>query len=197
MGEGYMLYRSLRVLSRIVYKLVFRLEAIGVENVPAEGPVILCSNHISVMDPPTIGTPLNREIRFMAKQELFEIPLFGRFITKLGAFPVKRGGISKQSMRTALEILKSGQVLGIFPEGTRKNPGVGKRGAATFALRSKAVVIPVAIIGNYRLFRKMKIVYGEPVDLDDLAQDESPDRLEKATERIMERIHTLINEHRA
>ena len=91
MGEGYMLYRSLRVLSRIVYKLVFRLEAIGVENVPAEGPVILCSNHISVMDPPTIGTPLNREIRFMAKQELFEIPLFGRFITKLGAFPVKQG----------------------------------------------------------------------------------------------------------
>ena len=191
-----MLYRSLRVLSRIVYKLLFRFEAIGVDNVPLEGPVILCSNHLSVMDPPTLGTPLPREIRFMAKEELFKIPLFGSFITKLGAFPVKRGGISKQSLRTALNILKDGQVLGIFPEGTRKNPGIGKRGAATFALRSQAVVIPVAIIGNYRLFRKMKVVYGEPIDLSDLANDDSPDRMHKATERIMERIHTLINEHR-
>lgn len=191
-----MLYRSLRVLSRIVYKLLFRFEAIGVDNVPLEGPVILCSNHLSVMDPPTLGTPLPREIRFMAKEELFKIPLFGSFITKLGAFPVKRGGISKQSLRTALNILKDGQVLGIFPEGTRKNPGIGKRGAATFALRSQAVVIPVAIIGNYRLFRKMKVVYGEPIDLSDLANDDSPDRMHKATERIMGRIHTLINEHR-
>lgn len=192
-----MFYNFSRFLVKIFYTIVYRLEAVGLENVPAEGPVILCSNHISVMDPPTIGVKLKRTVRFMAKQELFEIPLFNVLIRKLGAFPVKRGGVSKESIRTVINVLEEGGVIGIFPEGTRKSTGAGKRGAATFALKTKAVVIPVAIIGNYIPFKKMKVVYGKPVELDDLREQTGPEISVQATERIMGAIHTIKNEHAA
>lgn len=192
-----MLYRTLRVLCWVLYKVFYFLQPIGVENVPSQGAVILCSNHISVLDPPTIGVSLKRRIHFMAKEELFRIPLFNRLIIALGAFPVKRGGISKQSIRQTLQLLEEGHMIGIFPEGTRKSTGIGKRGAANFALKSNATVIPVAIIGNYRLFRKMKIVYGEPIDLSQFRGESTSDQIQQVTDKIMEAIYGLLEQHRS
>src|SRR5690606_27525178 len=127
-----------------------RLEAKGLENIPESGPVILCANHISNFDPPVVGIPVNRKVHYMAKQELFNIPGFGWLIHKLGAFPVKRGGVSKESIRLSIQLLKDGNVLGIFPEGTRKNAGgMGKKGAAMLAIKAQATVIPVGIVGSY------------------------------------------------
>ena len=192
-----MFYRVLRVIARAVFAFIWRVEAIGVRHVPAEGPVILCCNHISVVDPPFIGAPLNREVHFMAKAELFRIPLLRPLIVKLGAFPVKRGGVSKESIRTALRLLAENRVIGIFPAGTRSaDIGIGKKGAASLALKSGATVIPVAIIGNYKPFRKMKIVYGPPVDLSEFRDDPSSEGLERATERIMASIKELAERHR-
>ncbi|MBU5443945.1 1-acyl-sn-glycerol-3-phosphate acyltransferase [Paenibacillus sp. MSJ-34] len=189
-----MLYSFCRSLLRLFYRFVFRLQAVGVEHIPKEGPVLLCANHISVLDPPTLGVFLERRIHFMAKAELFKIPLFGQLIRGLGAFPVKRGGVSKESIRTALGILKEGKVMGIFPEGTRGG-GMGKKGAASFALRSGAAVIPAAICGEYKWFRRMKIVYGPPVDLSEF-QDNPSASLEQATDKIMKDINELIRTHR-
>jgi 1-acyl-sn-glycerol-3-phosphate acyltransferase len=188
-------YEFAREVTRVFFKVFYNLRAEGVENIPADGGVILCSNHISTLDPPLIGTPLNRRIHFMAKAELFKIPLFKQLITVLGAFPVKRGSVSKETIRYAQKLLAEGGMLGIFPEGTRGGGGMGKKGAASLALRAGATVIPVAIIGRYRLFRQMKIVYGKPVDLSRFAGQSNSETLEEATELIMDSIRKLVQEH--
>lgn len=191
-----MVYRFLRILSRILFRLLYRVKIEGLQHVPARGPTLLCSNHISVLDPPFIATFLSRKVRFMAKAELFENPLFGRLITYLGAFPVKRGGISKETVKLALDLLRQGELMCIFPEGTRQGSAVmGKKGAASFALKTGATVIPVAIIGNYRLFRPLKIIYGEAVDLEEFRETASSENLEKATEKIMSSIRRLMDDH--
>lgn len=191
-----MIYRFCRALLRMFFAIVYRLEAQGLNNIPDGGPVILCSNHISNLDPPVVGIPLERKVHYMAKQELFNIPVFGWLITQLGAFPVKRGGVSKDSIRLAIQMLKAENVLGIFPEGTRKNAGgMGKKGAAMLAFKAEATVIPVAVIGNYRPFSKMYVVYGQPVDLSEFAEGGS-EELEKATEKIMTTIRGMIADHK-
>lgn len=189
-----MIYNICRALLRVVYKILFRLEAKGLEHIPSSGGVLLCSNHISLLDPPTIGILLDRKVHFMAKKELFDIVGFGWLIRQLGAFPVKRGGVSKESIKTSLLLLREGHVMGIFPEGTRRkgdDEGEGKKGAATFALRSDATVIPVAIIGNYKLFRKTRVVYGAPVDLEAFKALKGAEAAEQATEKIMAQISEL------
>ncbi|WP_274651668.1 lysophospholipid acyltransferase family protein [Paenibacillus humicola] len=192
-----MLYNVCRSLLRVLYAVLFRFEAQGLDNIPAAGPVILCSNHTSNLDPTTVGVMVNRKVHYMAKQELFNVPLFGPFIRALGAFPVKRGGVSKDTIRTAIALMRDGGVMGIFPEGSRRAPsGAGKKGAAMIALRSGATVIPVAITGNYRLFSKVVIRYGQPIDLSAFIQDSSSNVLDKLTETIMTRIREMVREDR-
>ncbi|MCC2684876.1 MAG: plsC [Paenibacillaceae bacterium] len=190
-----MLYSIGQTLCRILFYGIFRLKVIGRENIPATGGVILCSNHTSNLDPPLLGTPVPRKVRFMAKAELFKVPLLGAIIHAVGAFPIKRGGVSKESLRLAASILEEGGVLGVFPEGTRKGSEVGKRGAASLALRSGAQVVPVAIIGKYIPFRRMKIIYGKPLDLSS-CRDGGAKATEQATELIMQNIRRLIAENR-
>jgi 1-acyl-sn-glycerol-3-phosphate acyltransferase len=190
-----MLYRLGRALFRIYFYTLCRLRVIGKQNVPTEGPVVLCANHTSLLDPPLLGSPLHRKVHFMAKAELFDVPVLGTVISKVGAFPVKRGGVSRESIRLATSLLKEGKVMGIFPEGSRSNSGgMGQKGAASLALKSGATVVPVAIIGNYSFFRRMTIVYGNPVDLSEFAGASSDD-LEQATNKIMAYIRHMHAEH--
>ena len=190
-----MFYKFCRNLCKAVFFLLYRLEAKGRENVPDQGAVILCSNHFSNLDPITVGVSMRRHLSYMAKEELFRVPVLSTIIRNVGAFPVKRGGISKTSFRTTLDVLKSGKILCVFPEGTRRG-GSGKKGAASFALKSEAVVIPVAIVGNYTPFRKMKVIYGKPVTFDDIPE-QSGDKLQLAADRIMQEIRNLIPGHRS
>mgnify|MGYP001413831939 CR=1 FL=1 len=187
-----MIYVFCRGLLRLIFAVLYRLETVGKHHIPSEGGVLLCANHISVMDPITVGIKLKRQVKYMAKAELFDIPGFGWLLRQLGAFPVKRGGVSKESIRLSINILRDGELMGIFPEGTRNSTtGVAKKGAASFALRSKATVIPAAIIGEYKLFRKMKVIYGAPVDLTEFMGEGTGDQLEAVTERIMSRIYEM------
>lgn len=188
-----MLYKVCRGLLRFLYAIFFRFEAHGLENIPATGPVVLASNHISLFDPPTVGIKLDRMVHFMAKAELFKIPLFGPLIRGVGAFPVKRGGVSKDAIRSAITLLEAGGVMGIFPEGTRNaGDAMGKKGAAMIALRSKSTVVPCAIIGKYGLFRKMRIYYGKPIEMSAFIQDSSSDVLDRLTQTIMDNIRELV-----
>ncbi|MFC5403838.1 lysophospholipid acyltransferase family protein [Cohnella soli] len=188
-----MLYRIARALLRAIYFLLYRLEVRGVDQIPREGPVVLCSNHKSLQDPITLGVYVPRKVHYMAKEELFKVPLFGRLIRALGAFPVKRGGVSKEAIRTAIALLQSGKVMGIFPEGTRNETvGMGKRGAVTMAMRAEAIVVPVALVGNYKPFRKMIAVYGAPIDLKPFAEQGTTEGMEAATELIMSRIREMV-----
>lgn len=188
-----MIYRICRLLARIAYTLVYRLEARGISNIPRTGPVILCSNHKSLQDPITLGACVPRKVHYMAKAELFRIPLLGPLIRSLGAFPVKRGGVSKEAIKTAISLLQEGHAMGIFPEGTRNESlGMGKRGAVTMAIRSKSMVVPVALVGDYRPFRKMIAVYGAPIDMKPFAEEGTTESMERATELIMSRIGEML-----
>ncbi|WP_028610509.1 lysophospholipid acyltransferase family protein [Paenibacillus harenae] len=192
-----MLYIFFRFLLRGIYTLLFRLEASGMENIPAEGPVILASNHLSNFDPPTVGVKVKRKVHFMAKEELFMVPVFGPLIRAFGAFPVKRGGVSKDAIKSAISLLKEGNVMGIFPEGSRNSQaGAAKKGAAMIAVRSGAAVVPVAIIGRYKPFSKIKVYYGKPIDLTAIIEESSPDMLEQVTDAIMARIRELAANNR-
>lgn len=192
-----LLYKVFRAGFRVIFKTVFRWQIYGLDNIPAEGPTILCSNHLSNWDPPLIGSPLVRPVHYMAKEELFRVPVLGWLIRQFGAFPVKRGGVSKESIRLSISLLREGKVMGVFPEGTRKNAGgEGKKGAAMLALRSGATVIPVAIVGNYKPFHAIRVYYGKPVDLSEFTGGGS-EVLEAATEKIMETIREMVRKETA
>lgn len=130
----------------------------GVENVPRDGPLIVATNHLSSMDPPVLGAwlipALGRPIYWLTKEEALAWPLVGPLLARYGCFPLRRGAGDAEAMRVALDLLESGGVLSVFPEGTRSGTGTlarGKPGIAMLALRSGAPILPVAIAGSERL----------------------------------------------
>ncbi|SEM85656.1 1-acyl-sn-glycerol-3-phosphate acyltransferase [Mesobacillus persicus] len=180
-----------------VFKPLYRVEVIGRENIPLEGGVLLCSNHINNFDPIIVGMMASRPVHFMAKEELFTVPILGKLVPHLNAFPVKRGMSDREALRKGLAILKEGKVLGLFPEGTRSKTGElgkGLAGAGFFALRTDAEIVPCAVVGPYKPLRKLKIVYGKPISME--AVRKSKGSAEEATELIMEEIRKLLDEHK-
>ncbi|HJV30769.1 MAG TPA: lysophospholipid acyltransferase family protein [Bacillales bacterium] len=178
-------------------KSLYRFEVVGVENIPKEGGVLICSNHINNFDPPVVGMKIRREVYFMAKEELFKVPVLGKIISMCNAFPVKRGMSDREALRKGLNVLKEGHILGLFPEGTRSKTGElgkGLAGAGFFASRSSASVIPAAIIGPYKIFQKVKIVYGKPIEMDEIRKKRTS--AEEITELIMSEIQKLIMENK-
>ncbi|WP_397537654.1 lysophospholipid acyltransferase family protein [Rummeliibacillus pycnus] len=179
-----------------VLKPIYRIEVIGLENFPKEGGILLCSNHIDNLDPPIVGICSPRPVNFMAKEELFEVPILKSILPKVHAFPVKRGLSDRQALRISINTLKEGQVVGLFPEGTRNKTGkLGKgfSGAGFFALRGDANVVPCAIIGPYKPFRKLKVVFGEPIDIEPYRENRA--KAEEVTDVIMAHIQALLDEH--
>lgn len=191
------IYSFVRSVVSGVLKPYYRIETIGLENFPKEGGVLLCSNHIDNLDPPVVGITAKRPVHFMAKEELFSVPVLGKIVPHLNAFPVKRGMSDREALRKGLNILKEDKVLGLFPEGTRSKSGelgTGLAGAGFFALRTDAQVVPCAIIGPYKPFSKLKVVYGKPIPMEEVRAAKAS--AEETTEIIMGAIKALIDEHR-
>lgn len=186
------LYRFARFVVKMILTPFYRFEVIGKEHIPKQGPVIICSNHISNLDPPVVGITCPREIYFMAKEELFNQKFFGGLLRRLHAFPIKRGMQDRDALRNGLEILKGGNTLGLFPEGTRSKTGeIGKglSGIGFFALRSQATVIPCAIIGPYKKGKRLKVVYGESIAMDELRREKR--KASEVTDVIMSKIKEI------
>lgn len=167
-----LIYTVVMFLYAILVKMVFFMRIEGKENIPKGKNVVLMGNHQCILDPLTLAlcTP-DREIHFMGKKELFKNRAFGWVLRKVHAFPVDRGNIDMGAVRTAMNVLRDGDTLGIFPEGTRSRTGhmlplLG--GASMIALKSGCDVVPVYIDGRYKPFRRMKVIVGQPVQMDDL-----------------------------
>jgi 1-acyl-sn-glycerol-3-phosphate acyltransferase len=179
---------------------LFRFRSKGEEHLPREGGYVLSANHMSNLDPWPLGIPLypDRQLRFMAKAEMYRAPL--KWILKAaGAFPVRRGMGDEEAMNRAIELARAGEVVAIFPEGTRRNKGSSKHkarprsGAARVALAAGVPLVPAAIGGTERLMRlgPLRVAYGPPIEVDDLMEMDIRRASKIATERLMEAIHSL------
>ena len=184
---------------------LFRLRSKGEEHLPREGGFVLSANHMSNLDPWPLGVPLypERQLRFMAKAEMYRGPLKW-ILERAGAFPVRRGMRDDEAMQRAVELAKAGEVVAIFPEGTRRNKGrikkaITKRrarphpGAARVALTAGVPLVPAAIGGTESLMKlgPLRVAYGPPVEVDDLKDMDLRKASKIATERLMEAIHSL------
>jgi 1-acyl-sn-glycerol-3-phosphate acyltransferase len=173
-----------------------RMQVFGVENVPHDGPLVVACNHVSYVDPVALGVALPRRVWYMAKAELFRIPLLGPTIAALGAYPVDRGKGDVAAIRGSLRILKEGKAVGVFPEGTRNLHGDAPvhTGVALLASLAKAPVLPAFVRGGDRAKQlgKLSVAFGEPMSL---AQSEngkaSRDELANWANAVMARIRAL------
>jgi 1-acyl-sn-glycerol-3-phosphate acyltransferase len=194
------LYRIIGTLSIPVVKGLYRLRSRGVEHLP-EGGFVLAANHTSNFDPWPLGIPLlpDRQLRFMAKAELFN-PVLTPILRAGGAFKVRRGEGDVDAMRTAGELVREGEIVVMFPEGTRQRKGLVKKhqarphtGAARIALTGGVPLVPAAIGGTDRLLRlgPLRVAYGPPLDLSDLDGQDAKTAARVATERLMAKIDEL------
>ncbi len=152
-----MLYAFLKPIAVFLMRAWFGLRVRGAEHVPARGPALIVSNHQRILDPPVIGGAARRQIYFLAKAELFRIPMFGSLIRALHARPVRREGSDPGALRTAAQLLGEGKALLVFPEGTRSlngRLGEGKPGVGMLAVTSGAPVVPVYVSGTLEALPK-------------------------------------------
>jgi 1-acyl-sn-glycerol-3-phosphate acyltransferase len=197
-----LIYRVVAAVSRPILYGLFRLRAQGTENVPTSGGFVLACNHLSNFDPWPLGMPLypERWLRFMAKVELYWWPAT-YVLDAAGAFPVHRGRADVQAIQTAVRLAREGNVVVMFPEGTRRRKGLVKKhqararsGAARIALDAGVPLVPAALAGTDRLLAlgPLRIAYGAPIEMEDLtATGDMRRAAQLATERLMASIEEL------
>lgn len=192
-------------MMRAVTALLFRVRVEGVENLKREGGFIIASNHVSAYDPLFLSLSAYKEkkrINYMAKEELIKIPLIGRLLLRLGAFPVRRGKGDRGALDMAAGIVEQGKVLGIFPEGTRSKTGKllpAKSGVAVISARTHCDVVPASIyIEGFKLrwMAKVTVRYGKPIPYSELGLSEefTTPELKNASAMIMQRITELYDQ---
>jgi 1-acyl-sn-glycerol-3-phosphate acyltransferase len=188
------LYPTAKVVAGTFLRTVFGLRVVGAEHVPASGGLLVAANHISNFDPPVLGVACPRPVAYMAKKELFAMPVLGALITRLHAFPVDRQAGGTGALRASLRMLRDGACIGIFPEGGRNVRGENeeKGGAAFLAAASGVPVVPAAIVGtrSLRPLHGITVVFGEPFRLERNRKSDGDD-LAKGTAEIMQRIRAL------
>ena len=175
-------------------KIYYRAEIIGLENIPKEGPLIFCGNHRTYLDPPLMVATAKRDMKFLAKEELYK----NKFLAFLGwvfeGIPVKRDDKDVSAIKTSLKVLKNGQCIALFPEGTRNGYDYCdkvKAGVAFFAIRSGAKVVPCGIKGGTKENRKVTIKYGKPLDYSEYKGTKDKDVLDKISKEITDNIISL------
>ena len=196
-------YALCKIPAVAIMRLMFRLEAVGNENIPKHGPVLMVANHSSVLDPPLVGGASDRQLTYLAKAELFEIPLFGTLIHALNARPIRREGADPAALRTAKRVLDEGGALLMFPEGTRGEEGVirpAKPGAGLLAVSSGAAVVPVYVSGSGRAWprgrrlprrAKVTVTFGKPLRFEAERRADRKALYESASREMMDAISRL------
>ncbi|RKX32208.1 MAG: 1-acyl-sn-glycerol-3-phosphate acyltransferase [Candidatus Zixiibacteriota bacterium] len=187
-------------LVRSIAQILFRIKVFNLENIPDEGAFILASNHISLSDPPLVSTAIRRPVHFMAKKELFSIPVLGSIIRNLNAHPIHRG-FDRRAIEEAVGILSRGGGLLIFPEGTRGLHGQflpARPGIGMVAIKTGALVVPAYIHGaNHKKAcflgrEKLAIIFGKPIGSSELGEyEDNKAGYRRLSEAIMDRISDL------
>ena len=176
-------YSFLKLIITILFKMLYRVEVSGYENIPKNGKLILCSNHLSYVDPLIIVGFFSRHVYFMAKKEVFNSRVLGEIVSFLNAFSVSRDSLDRKAIKNSIEILNSGEVLCMFPEGTRSTEGVirdGHKGVGLISILSSSPILPMALSGTNKIiqkprkrifFPKVKIIYGNLIDTSSIIKE--------------------------
>jgi 1-acyl-sn-glycerol-3-phosphate acyltransferase len=179
---------------RLMARTLWRARVYGTANVPAAGPLIVACNHVSYLDPPLMGCLSPRRISYMAKKELFAVPLLGTVIRGLGAYSVDRHGSAAAAIKRSLKVLEAGGAVGIFPEGTRNRSGAAlpQTGVALLASLARVPVVPACIHGSDRALRlgRIEVAFGVPLTLPE-GRKATREDLAKFTGDIMKAIEVL------
>jgi 1-acyl-sn-glycerol-3-phosphate acyltransferase len=197
-------YRAAWLPTRFLLHLLFGYRTEGAEKVPEKGPVILAANHLSILDPIAIGAGIKRPVSFLARADVFRLPVLSWLLPRLYAIPVERGTGDLSAIKGAIRALERGIAFGIFPEGTRSRSGrlqPFKTGVAAIAFRTGSPVVPVAVVGSekawpvgrklFRLRRPIRVVYGDPI-LVPRKTKVSHQELESFTREIEARVRELL-----
>ena len=202
-----MLYAILKPLCWILGRLYFRVERHGEEHIPRTGALLLVANHSSFLDPPIVGAVAPRPLSFLAKAELFKVPILGTLIRNLNARPLKRDAADPSALRLALKMLEEERALLIFPEGTRGPEGVlrePKTGAGMLAVMSGAPVVPVCVSGTGRAWpkgrrwpgpAKVRVTFGPALRFDQPAGRRRKEAYVAASRAMMNAIAGMIESH--
>jgi 1-acyl-sn-glycerol-3-phosphate acyltransferase len=198
-------YQLWRRILQLVAVLVYRVRYAGLENIPATGGVLIVSNHQSHFDPPLVGIGSRRQMNYVARRSLFNWRPFGWFLKSVGAIPIDRDGIGLSGIKESLKLLKHGEMVLIFPEGTRTRDGeIGpfRPGFTTLAARSKASILPVAIDGAYQAwprtqkypgFGRIRVCFGQPIPHTEIAGRDERELLAEVERRVRE-CHALVRQ---
>lgn len=192
-----MFYHFAKFACYLFLRFICRWEVRGREHVPEAGPVVIVANHVSYLDPVAVGVACPRLVRFMAKEELFHIPIFKYIIKGLQAFPVRRGEADRAALKTALQVLHQGQVLGIFAEGTRSPDGrllPFQAGAAVLALKTGAPLLPVAVKNTNAIFRggRIQVTFGRPLKMTISGKSYTPQQVQDLTSAAFQEVKKML-----
>ena len=190
-----MFFRFVKKIAWVLAHILYRFEVSGMENIPKEGPYLLCANHISALDPIMLAIFMKRQPRFMGKKELFKYWIFAKFLRALGAYPVDRAVADLSAYRISMDLLKQGHGLIIFSQGTRMKDFEGaKGGVAMFALKSGSPIVPAGITGPFRFFGKIVIRVGEPISMEPYTgRKVKTDLIEELMDIVVEKVENLLD----
>ena len=189
MKENKKLYKFFKIIYSNLLKILYRPRVYGIENIPEEGPIIFVGNHTHAFDPIVVMTYTNRIVHYMAKESLFK-GIHGKIFENIGLIKVYRTKSNPMAIVEAEKILKQGGAVGIFPEGTRNKTGKEllnfRHGAVAIAKQANAKIIPFAIRGKYRLFRKgLEIEFGKPIEINQMEIEEANDYIRNEVLNIL------------
>ncbi len=192
------LWTLIRLIARAVFAVIARIRLQGRENVPREGAFIVASNHLSWLDVPLIPSPFSRPVVYMAKDETFHSE-YAWLVRFMGAFPVKRGEADRQALRAADEQLKAGNILIIFPEGTRSKThtlATAHAGLGMIALRAGVPIVPVAVWGSEKALKtfrpRVNVIYGEPMTFKPKGPKITREDIDGVTQQVMQKIASML-----
>ncbi|MBP3463504.1 MAG: 1-acyl-sn-glycerol-3-phosphate acyltransferase [Clostridia bacterium] len=188
----------IRPICFVLAKIIYRVKIVGIENVPKNKACIICGNHVHAMDAPVLLASTSRKINFMAKQELWKNGAFKFIAWIFNVFPVARGKKDTEAIKTSLKILNSNQILGMYPEGTRKGLERGikpKNGAVNLAIRAGVPIIPFGVCGEFKPFKKVVYNFGKPIDFSNY-KDNAKDKevVDTLTNEVMAKVIELRDE---
>jgi 1-acyl-sn-glycerol-3-phosphate acyltransferase len=191
-----MFYSAVVALFRVYLRLFMRFRVIRQGELPKQGGVLVCANHYSWMDAVAVAVVLDRPVHFMAKDELFRNPILAALFRGVHAYPVRRGEADRTALKLTLSLLESGQVVGIFPEGTRTKTGElgpGQPGIGVFSHRARVPILPIGIAGSYKPFHAVVTIVGDLMDFSDLYEErlKSDELVPVIVEPVMAQISAL------